>query len=97
MSKVYLSWNESDFVWSQNDYTWDDVAIVTEVLNGGSIPYENYLNFSKEKKEKFITLIFKIKDQKIIQKKVLKKYKVTVKDIDLVISKVLGPKINLEK
>jgi hypothetical protein len=97
MEKYYLNWNECDFTWIGNDYTWNDVALVLEVASGGGAPIENYQALPKAKKDHFIILILKVKEQEI--KHVIKKknIKVTAQDIELVINSVLKPKVNLEK
>lgn len=95
MEKTFLNWNQCDFTWIGNDYTWNDVALVIEVASGGSTPFETYQALPQAKKDQFITLVLKVKDQEITQTKKRKKYKVTAQDIELVISNVL--KVNLEK
>jgi hypothetical protein len=94
MDKIPLNWNECDFTWAGNDYTWNDVFLVMEVASGG-VPFETYQALPQAKKDHFITLILKVKDQEIKQTKKMKKYKVTAQDVELVINNVL--KVNLEK
>jgi hypothetical protein len=94
MEKIPLNWNQCDFTWIGNNYTWNDVFLVMEVASGGS-PFETYQALPQAKKDQFITLVLKVKDQEIKQIKTKKNYKVTAQDVELVINNVL--KVNLEK
>jgi len=64
---------------------------------GDPSPVKNYDKLSKDKKEKFIKLILKIKEKIISQTKVKKskKYKITVEDINLVANDILKTNINI--
>ena len=97
MSTQCFTWSEADFTWIGNEYTWNDACLVIEVATGG-LPFENYNKLPEKKKEQFITLILKVKGETIKQTKKKKKYKVTAKDIKLVINTVLKEvNITLEK
>ena len=97
-----IKWEDADFLWSDNPYTWEDVAIITEVVEaieaiqqgGGDFDEEIY-KYDAEKKRKLIKLILKVRgmdgDTITEQKyKEIKQYKIKVKDIKLVVKEVLG-------
>ena len=100
-----IKWEDADFLWSDNPYTWEDVAIVTEVVEeieaieaiqqgGGDFDEEIY-KYDAGKKRKLIKLILKVRgmdgDTITEQKyKEIKQYKITAKDIKLVVKEVLG-------
>lgn len=89
-------WNEADFNWETNEYTWNEVCITIEVAEHGGLP--GFQKLDKEKKEQFITLLLKIKGEDTVKitKKKLSNIKVTSNDVDIVISEVLkGIKVNL--
>ena len=90
MSTQCFTWSEADFTWIGNEYTWNDVCLTIEVFGGGGGFIENYNKLPEKKKEQFITLILKVKGETIKQTKKKKKYKVTAKDIQLVINTVLN-------
>lgn len=93
MSTQCFTWSEADFTWIGNEYTWNEVCITLQVFDGGgkSDYYDNYKKLPEKDKEVFIKLILKIKDKTITQqkKKKPKKYKVTAKDVRLVVNTVL--------
>jgi len=89
-----FQWNKANFAWetnpfpnqSRNPFTWDDCALITEILEGlaaGKAP-EDVLK-DKKKKKRFIKLLCE------------KEYKIRISDISLVAKEVLGIdiKINL--
>lgn len=82
--------------------TFEEIQLVEEIITStpkGSSYYDNYRKLTPEKKDKFITLTLKIKGETIIQKNQKQNYKVTAKDVNLVINTVLKENIqvNLKK
>ena len=92
-------WDEADFTWNGNEYTWDNVCLVIDIVTGGAgNAVLGYAKLDKKKKEEFITLLLKIKGESDIKqtKKKNKNIKVTSADIDIVVTEVLkGIKVNL--
>lgn len=89
MAYQYITWSEADFTWSNNEYSWNDVYLVLSLINGGGSGYNEFLLLPKDKKDQFVTLILKVKGETIKQTKKKKKFKVTAKDVNLVIKEVL--------
>ena len=96
-----IKWNSANFKWnvgssfpnqSSTPFTWDDVALLIEVveavqLGGGP---EEYLKDKKEKRKKLIKLICKVQGKTIKEEKEIKDFKITVKDIEILAEQVLG-------
>jgi hypothetical protein len=91
MNKQYVTWSEADFTWSDNEYSWNDVYLVLDLVNnsGGGGVFNEFLLLPKNKKDQFVTLILKVKGETIKQTKKKKRFKVTAKDVNLVIETVL--------
>jgi len=91
-----IKWDEANFKWNDNPHTWDDVALVIEVINVVGPPGEgdDFIHpiFDKEpeKKKKLVKLICKVQGKTIKKEKEIKEYKITVKDIQLLAEEVLG-------
>ena len=89
-----IKWENADFKWNSNPFTWDEVALVIEVISGPPGEGDDYVHpfFDKdpEKKKKLIKLICKVQGKTIEKNKEIKEYKITVKDIQLLAEKVLG-------
>jgi hypothetical protein len=101
-----FQWNKANFAWetnpfpnqSRNPFTWDDCALITEILEGlaaGKAP-EDVLK-DKKKKKRFIKLLCEVQGKKYVETKEIKEYKIRISDISLVAKEVLGIdiKINL--
>ena len=98
-----IKWEDANFNWNDapqdkgaSRYTWDDVALVIEVISVVGPPGEgdDFIHpiFDKEpeKKKKLVKLICKVQGKTIKKEKEIKEYKITVKDIQLLAEEVLG-------
>ena len=91
-----IKWEDANFKWNDNPHTWDDVALVIEVISVVGPPGEgdDFIHpiFDKEpeKKKKLVKLICKVQGKTIKKEKEIKEYKITVKDIQLLAEEVLG-------
>jgi hypothetical protein len=43
-TRTPYQWGNANFAWSNNPYTWDDVAFVTEIMQGGGGSPTDYVN-----------------------------------------------------
>lgn len=101
MSKI--KWNDAHIVWSNNDYTWDDVKLVEEVIEavgkvilGSQQRLDNWVYEHPEKSKNLIRLICKIKDKTITKTKIKNEnIKISVEDVDLLREEIL--KVTVEK
>jgi len=96
-----FQWNTANFAWdsnpfgaqqSTNPFTWDDVALVTELaqaIGGGHMhpPYQQIFRDEK-KKERFIKLLCKVKGKKYKKTKKIKDIKIVISDVELVVQEV---------
>ncbi len=114
-NKTPIKWEDADFKWniappsedykvgfkaSSFPYTWDDVALVKEVvetLGGGGI-IEDDMPWMKnqDKKKRLIKLICKIQGKTTTEEKEIQDYKIKVSDIKLLAEKVLGIEVLTE-
>ena len=112
-----IKWEDADFKWNiappSEDYksgfkassfpfTWDDVALVEEVVEvvqeaGGSV-IDGISKLEPEKKKRFIKLICKVKGIETYsgQKTIRDDIKVSTEDVELVIKEVLGIDLTIE-
>ena len=84
-----ITWDNANFTWDNNPHTWDEVLLVIEVvkaLGGGGDKYD------AEKKKRLIKLTLKVYGDTITEskKREFKNYKITAKDIKVVVKEVLG-------
>lgn len=96
-----FTWSEADFTWIGSEYTWNEVCLavaVTDTGRPGGLPsLSSYEKLPRKEKDKFITLLLKIKNtDDIIQKKRKRSYKVTAKDVELVVNTVLKPNLEVQ-
>lgn len=92
-----IQWGNANFSWSSNPYTWDDVALINNIIqNGGSYPDE-YINTNKEKKQKFIKLLCKVQGVEYKETKEVLKRQIRITDVTLVAKEVLGIDIKINK
>jgi hypothetical protein len=114
-TRTPIKWDKANFAPNTNPYsnqsaypfTWDDVALLTEVVEiisgGGTEPrlsgqfeYQNLFKDQKKKKQ-FITLICKIKGYDIYKEnKVVNDIKITATDVKLVLKESLGIDVKIE-
>ena len=90
-----IKWNEANFLWNSNPYTWDEVQLVQEIeqeLDGDSSETNIAKivdELPKEKKEKLIHLVMRKKGIKVYDKmKTIKNVAITAKDVKLLIKDV---------
>ena len=92
-----IKWEDADFLWNSNPYTWDEVELALELaeLAAGE---DEWLQWNEEKKKRFIKLVLKVHGETITEskKKKIKQYKIKAKDIKIVVKKVLGTEIVAE-
>jgi hypothetical protein len=97
--RTQFQWNNANFAWetnpfpnqSKNPFTWDDCALVTQIVEGllgGKAPDDLFKD--KEKKKKFVKLICKVQGKEYVETKEIKEYKIRISDISLVAKEVLG-------
>lgn len=86
-----FTWSEADFLWNLNDFTWNEVCVLIKIITPlGGAPLEDINRLTEKEKETLITLVLRIKGETIKQTKKKKRYKVTAKDIDLVVTKFIN-------
>lgn len=100
--KKYLEWEQTEYQiqWDNNPYTWDDVAVLIEVLDQIGIggPIEAYKKLDKEKKKRLITLIANVRGEEFKEEKYVQEdIDVIVKDIEIVAKEVLGIELKINK
>ena len=114
--KTPIKWEDADFKWniappsedykvgfkaSSFPYTWDDVALIKEVVEvvhqgGGVIEDDMPWMKNQDKKKRLIKLICKIQGKTYKETKETQDIKITAKDIKLLAEKVLGIEILTE-
>lgn len=97
MESTCLTWDEVDYLWNDNPFTWDDVCLVIKATDGGhSSKYKDRL--SDDEQKQFIKLVCKVKGIETYsgQKTIDTDIEVNVEDIKLVTKKVLGVDLIVE-
>jgi hypothetical protein len=89
-----IKWEDANFLWNDNPYTWDEVELVAEVVSAG----DSFEKLPEKKKRKFIKLVCKIKGIKVYSNKkpVKEDIKITAEDIKLAAKEVLGIDLTVE-
>jgi hypothetical protein len=97
-----IKWEDANFKWNDNPYTWDEVALVVEAIEAISGPpgegddfIHPFFDKDPEKKDKLVKLICKVQGKTIKKEKEIKDYKITVKDIQLLTEEVLGINVTI--
>ena len=106
-TRIPFAWGNANFAWntnpfpnqSKNPFTWDDVALITTVLEGltgGGTPKDLFKD--KKKKKKFITLIMKCEamNEEYKETKEIMDRQIRITDIALVAKEVLGINIKID-
>jgi hypothetical protein len=91
-------WIECDFAWIDPPYpfTWDDVYFVVKTVIGKSgREIKKTLKDDLEKKKKLIKLICIVKGEKFEESKYVEDVEINVKDVELLVEKVLNKKISI--
>ena len=106
--RIPFQWGNANFAWetnpfpnqSKNPFTWDDCALIVEVLEalGGGYYDEKEHWKDKKKKKRFITLIMKCEamDKEYKETKEVIDRKIRITDIALVAKEVLGINIKVD-
>ena len=105
VTRVPFQWNNANFAWetnpfpnqSRNPFTWDDCALIVEVLEGLATGKSSEdLWKDKEKKKRFIKLLCKIEGKEYKETKEVIDRKIRISDIALVAKEVLGINIKVD-
>ena len=98
MPGTLTTWGQANFSWSNNSFTWGDIALVEEALGGGGVMADDmpWTKWEDDKKEKLVKLICKVKGKTYKQTKQVKDIKITTKDIRLLAERVLGIEVITE-
>jgi hypothetical protein len=93
-----ITWNNANFLWDSNPYTWNEVQLVQEILGGGGVIEDDMPWMKPEKKSKLIKLILKIKGETLTESKTkpIKQYKIKAEDVRLVIKEITGIELTTE-
>lgn len=108
MSKEFLTWDQTtnQVQWDNNPYTWDDYAILIEVVelagkfgaSGGMNYPRAYQSLDNTKKKKLIKLIATVRGEEFKEEKYKKEnLKVIAKDIEITVNEVLSIFIKKEE
>lgn len=107
MKIICQKWETCDVLWKEANWTWRECQLVDEILGSNirpGVPGEltiptwaqeeivPYSAYDREKRERFIRLICKVKNNSEYntEKKVKSNIKITVNDIKLVVRAVKG-------
>ena len=96
---MVITWNNANFKWNSNPYTWDEVQLVEEIIQRGGGNIEDDMPWMKpEKKKKLIKLILKVKGETLTESKTkpIKQYKIKAEDVRLVVKEVSGVELTTE-
>ena len=87
-----ITWDNANFTWDNNPHTWDEVQLIIEIVGGGGDFEEEIYKYDAEKKKRLIKLTLKVYGDTITEskKREIKNYKITAKDIKVVVKEVLG-------
>ena len=113
--KTPIKWEDADFKWntappsedykvgfkaSSFPYTWDDVALVKEIIirGGGGVMAEDmpWTQFDDEKKKRLVKLICKVQGRTYKETKETKNIEIKISDVKLLAEKVLGIEVLTE-
>jgi hypothetical protein len=103
--RIPFQWGKANFAWntnpfpnqSKNPFTWDDCALIIEVVEsllGGKAPEDIWKD--KQKKKQFIKLLCKIEGKEYKETKEIIDRKIRITDIALVAKEVLGINIKVD-
>jgi hypothetical protein len=105
-TRTPFQWDNANFSWnanpfpnqSKNPFTWDDCALITEVVTalGGGYTPSDYFDRHPKKKEKFIKLLCKVEGKEYKETKEVLDRKIRITDISLVAKEVLGINIKVD-
>ena len=91
-----LTWIESDWIWSSNEFTWGEITLAEQVAASKSPDYKKTLTPSEQKR--FVKLVCKVKGIETYsgQKTIDDDVTVTAEDVKLVLKEVLGVDLTVE-
>ena len=105
-TRTPFQWGNANFSWnanpfpnqSVNPFTWDDCALITEVVEalGGGYTPSDYFNKYPDKKQKFIKLLCKVEGREYKETKEVLNRKIRISDVSLVAKEVLRINIKVE-
>ena len=83
-----ITWDQANFLWNNNSYSWDDVQLIKKVRAAG----EDWNTWEQKEKKKLVKLILKVYGDTITEskQKQIKQYKIKAKDIRIAVKEVLG-------
>ena len=90
--KIIYTWDNANFSWNNNPYTWDEVVLITQASDN----IFDVDNWNKEKKKKLIKLICKVKGKTYKKSKYVNDYKIKINDIRIAAKEILGIEIMTE-
>jgi hypothetical protein len=87
-----ITWDQANFSLDSNTFTWDDVKLARRAAG------EDWNTWEQKDKKKLIRLVLKVHGNTITEskQKEIKQYKITAKDIKIVVKEVLGVKMIAE-
>ncbi len=94
-----ITWNNANFAWDLNSFTWDEVQLVEEIIQRGGSNIKDDMSWMKpKKKKKLIKLILKVKGETLTESKTkpIKQYKIKAEDVRLVVKEVSGVELTTE-
>jgi hypothetical protein len=105
-TRTPFQWGNANFSWnanpfsnqSINPFTWDDVELITgivDALEGGYTP-DTFFGKQPDKKQKFIKLLCKVEGREYKETKEILNRKIRISDVSLVAKEVLGINIKVE-
>lgn len=98
--KQFIAWDDSNFNWENNPYTWDEVFILIEIaeaINGGGSFEDVYQQLPEEKKKKLIKLVARVNGKTYEEEKYKQpNIKVIAKSVKVMIKEVLNIDVKIE-
>ena len=87
-----ITWDQANFSLGSNTFTWDDVKLARRAAG------EDWNTWEQKDKKKLVKLVLKVHGNTITEskQKEIKQYKITAKDIKIVVKEVLGVKMIAE-
>ena len=87
-----ITWDQANFSLDSNSFTWDDVKLARRAAG------EDWNTWEQKDKKKLVKLVLKVHGNTITEskQKEIKQYKITAKDIKIVVKEVLGVKMIAE-
>ena len=81
-----ITWDQANFSLDSNTFTWDDVKLARRAAG------EDWNTWEQKDKKKLVKLVLKVHGKTITEskQKEIKQYKITAKDIRIVVKEVLG-------